>query len=213
MIPPQCRCGGIEDTQHYCFQCRSPGAPQYTFEFLCNVSESFDKSPSVWQLKFTSTYLTPNVSSNKASLLGDKCTFNVPSSGWSVGVYSYPLLCPGPNNSSRLYYNVVIFNLLTIMVNLMYVCIYTIWCICVFYKMCLVSTKPVFGVTEKVRLKPVSSATKTSWKIDISLEASLDMILANKRITKALICLRSLRLCCSQPPPLSTKGFLALRPK
>ena len=39
-------------------------------------------------------------------------------------------------------------------------------------------TKPVFGVFHKVRLKPVSSATETSQKIEISLIASLDMILS-----------------------------------
>ena len=53
--------------------------------------------------------------------------------------------------------------------------------------------KPVFGVSEKARLKPVSSATETSWKIEISREASLDMILFQKRITKALIS----RLVCA----------------
>ena len=52
------------------------------------------------------------------------------------------------------------------------------------------ATKPVFMVSDKVRLKPVSSAMETSSKIEISLEASLDMILCNKGITKALI-----RLC------------------
>ena len=40
-------------------------------------------------------------------------------------------------------------------------------------------TKPVFGVFEKARLKPVSSATETSKKIEISLVASLDMLLSN----------------------------------
>ena len=40
------------------------------------------------------------------------------------------------------------------------------------------------------RLKPVSSATETRQKSEISLVASLDMILSNKRITKALIRLR-----------------------
>ena len=58
------------------------------------------------------------------------------------------------------------------------------------YEMGLDVTKPVFGVSDIVRLKQVSSATETRWKIEISLEASLDMILSNQRITKALI-----RLC------------------
>ena len=51
-------------------------------------------------------------------------------------------------------------------------------------------TKPVFGVSEKARLKPVSLATETSYKIEVLLVASLDMILPKKRITKALIRLR-----------------------
>ena len=57
---------------------------------------------------------------------------------------------------------------------------------------------PVFGVSDKANFKPVSSATKTSFKIEISHVTSLHMILSKKRITKALI-----RLCgctgCSAP--------------
>ena len=53
-----------------------------------------------------------------------------------------------------------------------------------------VVTKPVFGVPDKARLNPVSSATETSWKIEMSPVASLHMILSIKRITKALIRLR-----------------------
>ena len=44
----------------------------------------------------------------------------------------------------------------------------------------LIARKPVFGVSDKGRLKPVSSATETKWKNEISLEASLDMILSKK---------------------------------
>ena len=51
-------------------------------------------------------------------------------------------------------------------------------------------TKPVFRVSDKASYKPVSSSTVTSKNIEISLEASLDMILSTKRITKALIRLR-----------------------
>ena len=58
------------------------------------------------------------------------------------------------------------------------------------WNMGLVAGKPVFGVSDKASFKPVSSATVTSQKIEISLVASLDMILSNKRITKALIRLR-----------------------
>ena len=39
-------------------------------------------------------------------------------------------------------------------------------------------TKPVFGVSNKARLKPVSSASEASYKIEISPVASLDMILS-----------------------------------
>ena len=44
--------------------------------------------------------------------------------------------------------------------------------------------------SDKARLKPVSSATETSYKIEISLLASLYMIFSNKGITKVLIRLR-----------------------
>ena len=54
----------------------------------------------------------------------------------------------------------------------------------------LVTRKPVFGVSDKVRFKPASWTTETSKKIENALEASLDMMVSNTRITKALI-----RLC------------------
>ena len=54
----------------------------------------------------------------------------------------------------------------------------------------LAARKPVFGVSGKARLKPVSSTTETSQKIEISPVASLHIILSKKRITKALIRLR-----------------------
>ena len=44
----------------------------------------------------------------------------------------------------------------------------------------LAARKPVVGVSNKARLKPVSSTTETSPKVEILLEASLDMILSNK---------------------------------
>ena len=50
--------------------------------------------------------------------------------------------------------------------------------------------KPVFGVSDKARPETVSSAIETSKKTEISLVASLDVILFEKRITKALIRLR-----------------------
>ena len=57
------------------------------------------------------------------------------------------------------------------------------------------TTKPVFRVSDKERLKPVSSATETSYKI-LSV-ASLDMILSKKRITKTLIRLHGWAGCWS----------------
>ena len=48
-----------------------------------------------------------------------------------------------------------------------------------FHNLGLVARKPVFGVSEKARLKPACSATETSQKIEISLVASLDMILSS----------------------------------
>ena len=44
-------------------------------------------------------------------------------------------------------------------------------------QMGLDATKSVIGVSEKARLKPVSSATETSKKVEFSLVASLDMVL------------------------------------
>ena len=47
--------------------------------------------------------------------------------------------------------------------------------------------KPVFGLSDKARLKPVPSATETSENSKFSLVARLDMILSNKLMSKALI--------------------------
>ena len=60
----------------------------------------------------------------------------------------------------------------------------------------LVATKPVFGVADKARFKPVCSPTETSKRIAISL---VDVIVFKKRITKALI---SLRGCAGWSAPL-----------
>ena len=54
----------------------------------------------------------------------------------------------------------------------------------------LILTKPVFGVSDQMRLKPVFSAAETSQKIEILLKTSLDMMLYSKGITKTLIRLR-----------------------
>ena len=57
-------------------------------------------------------------------------------------------------------------------------------------QMGLVARKPVFGVSNKARQKPVSSATQTSLNLEISSVARLHMILSKKKITKVLIRLR-----------------------
>ena len=51
--------------------------------------------------------------------------------------------------------------------------LYTLW-VFKWNHMSLEATKPVFGVSAKAILKLVSSATVTSYKIEISLVASLD---------------------------------------
>ena len=68
-------------------------------------------------------------------------------------------------------------------------------------------TKPVFHVSDKARLKPVSLALETSQKIEISPVASVD-ILSNRGITKVPI-----RLVCAfvvHEPPKT--GFYVSRP-
>ena len=51
-------------------------------------------------------------------------------------------------------------------------------------------TKPVFRVIDEVKQKPACSATESSKNNEISLVASFEMILSDKRITEVLI-----RLC------------------
>ena len=51
-------------------------------------------------------------------------------------------------------------------------------------------TKPIFRVSDEVKQKPACSATETNTNNEISLVASFEMILSDKRITEALI-----RLC------------------
>ena len=54
----------------------------------------------------------------------------------------------------------------------------------------LVARKSVFGVSVKARFKPVSSASETIYKIEISPVASFYIKLSKKRKTKVLIRLR-----------------------
>ena len=82
------------------------------------------------------------------------------------------------------------------------------------YQMSPNETKPVIGVSLNVRLKPISSATETRSKNEISLEASLDMKISKKRITKVLI---SLCMCPGLSAPLllahpEDRFFLASEP-
>ena len=60
----------------------------------------------------------------------------------------------------------------------------------IFPYMGLVTTKSVFGVSDKGNFKSVCSATEASKKVEFSPVASLDMKLSKKVITKALISLR-----------------------
>ena len=62
-----------------------------------------------------------------------------------------------------------------------------------------VTRKPVLGVSDNLNFKPVSSATETSQKSEIAIEASLGMIVSNTRITKTLI---RLRRCAGWSAPL-----------
>ena len=59
-----------------------------------------------------------------------------------------------------------------------------------FLYMGLVARKHVFEVSDKASFKPVSSATETTEKLEISLVARLHIALFKTRITKALIRLR-----------------------
>ena len=70
----------------------------------------------------------------------------------------------------------------------------TLYC---WHYMDLVATKPV-GVSDQVMLKPVSSATETSY-VENLLEESLDMVCSKKWIKKVLI---SLRGCTGWSAPL-----------
>ena len=67
------------------------------------------------------------------------------------------------------------------------------------------ATNAVFGVSE-----PACSATETSWKIKISLEASSDMMFSNRRISKAQIGPRGSAPLLFTPPAPKT-SFLASR--
>ena len=76
----------------------------------------------------------------------------------------------------------------------------------------LVARKPVFGVSDKVRLKPVPTATETSQKIEISLAASLNLCIPKANNKGADQTARMRRLVCVFIVHKSSKtGFLALR--
>ena len=82
------------------------------------------------------------------------------------------------------------------------------------YNIGLYVTKPVFGVSHKASFKAVSSATETSWKIEISPVASLHMILSKKANNKGAdqtVRMRRLICACVVRKPTKT-GFLTSRP-
>ena len=53
--------------------------------------------------------------------------------------------------------------------------------------MSLVMRKPVFGVFDQIRLKPICAATEASYKLEISDIETRDFILSRQRKTKVLI--------------------------
>ena len=55
-----------------------------------------------------------------------------------------------------------------------------------------ITRKPVFGISDQVRLKPACSATETSLGLNILHIETTDIILSKQRITKAQMC----RLIC-----------------
>ena len=57
-------------------------------------------------------------------------------------------------------------------------------------KMSLVTRKPVLGVCDQVRLKPVCSGTQTRSSLEILNLASIGIVLSKQQTTKVLI-----RLC------------------
>ena len=67
------------------------------------------------------------------------------------------------------------------------------------------ATKPVFGVSDKVKFKSACSATETSWKIEILLIAILDNDTFQEANDQgadqtAQVAQAGLHLCCSQTP-------------
>ena len=54
-----------------------------------------------------------------------------------------------------------------------------------FLYMSLVTRKPVFGVSDQVRFKPVCTAIETSWRLEILNVETTGIILSKQRITKA----------------------------
>ena len=83
----------------------------------------------------------------------------------------------------------------------------------VHYHMGLVLRKPVFRVSDKARQKPASSATETSWKIEISPVARLHILSKKHNNKGADQTARMRRLVCAcvvRKPPKT--GFLVSRP-
>ena len=76
--------------------------------------------------------------------------------------------------------------------------------------MSLVTRKPVLGVCDQGKLKPVCAATEASKRLEILDMETRDIILSRQRTTNALIRLRGLicAYCCSHR---ANTGFLMTR--
>ena len=73
----------------------------------------------------------------------------------------------------------------------------------VILSMCYISTKPVFWVSDQVRLKPACSATETTYNVKGLHIESVAIILSRYRITKALTRLRGyVRNCVMGATPM-----------
>ena len=82
---------------------------------------------------------------------------------------------------------------------------------CDCFHLSLVTRKPVFGVCDQVRRKPVCSATETSWRLEISDIETRGIIISRQRKQKRWSdCADAqayLRLCCSH---MAKAGFVMM---
>ena len=82
-------------------------------------------------------------------------------------------------------------------------------CLLTLYHMSPVTRKPVFGVSDQVRLKPACSAKDVSWSLEILDNGTRDIILSTQWTKRCWSdCVEAqadLRLCCSH---MDKTGFL-----